>query len=305
MDSLPQMIEDMFMQFSLPKVLGITNETMQNFIMAIKENYHPNPFHNFLHAFSVVHTAYLLLSTTEAARMLRPLDIAGCLIAALCHDVDHPGHTNGFEIASGSQLAMLYSDESVLERHHAYTTFKIMTKEKNANILENLSPADYRHIRKVIITAILGTDMAGHFKFCETLEKTLNPALHYLSTNSIPLTKKDSKPLDVLASGGDKNSSCTEIRNVLREAVFQSEGSAVSTPRNSNSSSAPTLCYPAKTFSGSSQSSCTRELGNGWTFNGTVDERLFVVKTIVHASDLSGQVFSKPVALKWSNMISK
>uniref|UniRef100_K3WQH5 Phosphodiesterase n=1 Tax=Globisporangium ultimum (strain ATCC 200006 / CBS 805.95 / DAOM BR144) TaxID=431595 RepID=K3WQH5_GLOUD len=306
MDSLPQMIEDMFMQFSLPKVLGITKQTMQNFIMVIKDNYHPNPFHNFLHAFSVVHTAYLLLSTTEASRMLRPLDIAGCLIAALCHDVDHPGHTNGYEIASGSQLAMLYSDESVLERHHAYTTFKLISKEKNANILEKLSAADYRHIRKVIITAILGTDMANHFKFCETLEKTLNPATRHLSANTMPSMKKDSKPSDVVPAGGEKASSCTEIRNVLREAVFQSDGSAASTPRgsNSNSSSASGFYFP-KSLSGSSQSSCTRELGNGWTFNGTVDERLFIVKTIVHASDLSGQVFSKPVALKWSNMISK
>lgn len=299
MDTLPQMIEDMFMKFNVPKVLGITQQRLQNFIMVIKDNYHPNPFHNFLHAFSVVHTAYLLLSTTEAARMLRPLDIAACLIAALCHDVDHPGHTNAFEIQSRSQLAMLYSDESVLERHHAYTTFKIMSKEKNANILEKLSASDYRHVRKVIIAAILGTDMAGHFKFCETLEKTLNPPVRHLSANTIVSTK----PMDSLVSSGEKGSSTSEIRSVLREAVFQSE-SAANTPRNSNSSSMTSFCYP-KTFSGSSQSSCSRELGNGWVFNGTVDERIFIVKTIVHASDLSGQVFSKPVALKWSNMISK
>lgn len=300
MDTLPQMIEDMFMKFNVPKVLGISQQRLQNFIMVIKDNYHPNPFHNFLHAFAVVHTAYLLLSTTEAARMLRPLDIAACLIAALCHDVDHPGHTNAFEIQSGSQLAMLYSDESVLERHHAYTTFKIMAKDKNANILEKLSSADYRHVRKVIIAAILGTDMAGHFKFCETLEKTLNPPARHLSASSIVSTK----PMDSLVTSGEKGSSTSEIRSVLREAVFQSEGSAANTPRNSNSSSLTGFCYP-KTFSGSSQSSCSRELGNGWVFNGTVDERIFVVKTIVHASDLSGQVFTKPVALKWSNMISK
>jgi len=304
METLPQLIEDMFMKFKVPQVLGTTQERLQNFIMVIKENYHPNPFHNFLHAFSVVHTTYLLLSTTEAARMLRPLDIAGCLIAALCHDVDHPGHTNAFEIQSGSQLAMLYSDESVLERHHAYTTFKIMSKEKDANILENLSAVDYRHIRKVIITAILGTDMAGHFKFCETLEKTLNPPVRHISTSTMVSSKKEVKPSDAFTSSAEKASSCSEIRSVLRDAVFQSEGSVANTPRNSNSSSALGFFHP-KPLPGSSAPSCSRELGNGWTFNGTVDERIFVVKTIVHASDLSGQVFSKPVALKWSNMISK
>lgn len=313
MDTLPQLVEDMFAKFDVPKVLGISRQRMQNFILVVKENYHPNPFHNFLHAFSVVHTAYLLLSTTDAARMLRPLDIAGCLIAALCHDVDHPGHTNAFEIQSGSQLAMLYSDESVLERHHAYTTFKLIAKEKNANILEHLSPSDYRHIRKVIITAILGTDMAGHFKFCETLEKTLNPPVRQFSSNALVPPKKEAKTLDGAAfgSGSDKtnssnSSSRSEIRTVLRDAVFQSEGSAANTPRNASGPAPPIgFCF-GKTFSGTSTSSCSRrELGNGWAFNGTVDERIFLVKTIVHASDLSGQVFTKPVALKWSNMISK
>ncbi|TYZ63598.1 hypothetical protein PybrP1_004808 [[Pythium] brassicae (nom. inval.)] len=303
MDSLPELIENMFMKYNLPRVLNISQQRMQNFILVIKENYHPNPFHNFLHAFSVVHTAYLLLSTTEAARMLRPLDIAGCLIAALCHDVDHPGHTNAYEIQSGSQLAMLYSDESVLERHHAYTTFKLMSKEKSANILENLSASDYRHVRKVIITAILGTDMANHFKFCETLEKTLNPPVRHISSSALVSAKNGLRHVEGFGSGSEKSSSSSEIRTVLRDAVFQSEGSAANTPRNSSSGAAKAkaFCFP-KSLSGLSQ---TREVGNGWLYNGTVDERLFVVKTIVHASDLSGQVFSKPVALKWSNMISK
>lgn len=303
-DSLPELIEDMFMKYNLPRVLNISQQRLQNFIMVIKENYHPNPFHNFMHAFSVVHTAYLLLSTTEAGRMLRPLDIAGCLIAALCHDVDHPGHTNAYEIQSGSQLAILYSDESVLERHHAYTTFRLMSKEKSANILENLSPADYRHIRKMIITAILGTDMANHFKFCETLEKTLNPPVRHISSSALVSAKKELRHVEGFGSGSEKSSSSSEIRNVLREAVFQSEGSAANTPRNSSTNANMAFCYQ-KSLSGSSQLSCSREIGNGWIFNGTVDERIFIVKTIVHASDLSGQVFTKPVALKWSNMISK
>jgi hypothetical protein len=30
--------------------------------------------------------------------MLEPLDRLAVLIAALCHDVDHPGHNNAFEV---------------------------------------------------------------------------------------------------------------------------------------------------------------------------------------------------------------
>ncbi|RLN60791.1 hypothetical protein BBJ29_006570 [Phytophthora kernoviae] len=283
--TLPKLLEEMYLDFKVDEVLHTTKHRLQNFIVAMKEHYHPNPFHNFLHAFSVVHASYLLLSTTDAAQMLQPLDIAACLVASLGHDVDHPGHTNDFEVVSGSQLAMLYSDESVLEHHHAYTTFRLISKEKNANILQNLTRADYRHVRKMVIIAILGTDMANHFKFLESLEKVLRPASHHVDTSTISTAKRDS-------------SSVT--------AIVATEGPVVDTPRGSTSGSAPNSFHSTtgpKFLPG--RSSSGRLTKNGWVYNGTVEDRLFLVKTLVHASDLSGQVFPKAVALKWSNMISK
>ena len=48
------------------------------------------------------------------------------MVSALCHDVDHSGRNNHFEVSSYSKLALRYNDESVLENHHAATTFKIL-----------------------------------------------------------------------------------------------------------------------------------------------------------------------------------
>ncbi|KAG7382304.1 Calcium/calmodulin-dependent 3',5'-cyclic nucleotide phosphodiesterase 1B [Phytophthora pseudosyringae] len=317
--ALPQLLEEMYLDFKVDEVLDTTKHCLQNFIVAMKEHYHPNPFHNFLHAFSVVHASYLLLSTTDAAYLLQPLDIAACLVASLGHDVDHPGHTNDFEVKSGSQLAMLYSDESVLEHHHAYTTFRLISKEKNANILQNLTAVDYRHFRKMVITAILGTDMANHFKFLEAIEKVLRPANHHVDTTAISSSKRDNssvtgiiaassgaKPMLDISPAKDQGKQGSEILNVLRDAVMQPEGSVAGTPRGSTSGSAPNSFHstsgakytPGRAFSG-------RSTKGGWAYNGTVDERIFIVKTLVHASDLCGQVFPKPIALKWSNMISK
>lgn len=47
-------------------------------------------------------------------------------LAGLCHDVDHTGRNNAFESASFSSLSIKYNDESILENHHASTTFKIL-----------------------------------------------------------------------------------------------------------------------------------------------------------------------------------
>jgi hypothetical protein len=38
------------------------------------------------------------------------LDEVASLLAAIIHDIDHPGKTNAFLVNSGSDLAVLYND---------------------------------------------------------------------------------------------------------------------------------------------------------------------------------------------------
>ncbi len=44
----------------------------------------------------------------------------------MCHDVEHTGHNNAFEVSSSSELALTYHDVSVLENHHAAVSFKLL-----------------------------------------------------------------------------------------------------------------------------------------------------------------------------------
>ena len=46
----------------------------------------------------------------------REIESFALFVACLCHDIDHRGTTNSYQVASGSALASLYSSEgSVLE----------------------------------------------------------------------------------------------------------------------------------------------------------------------------------------------
>ncbi|CCI40817.1 unnamed protein product [Albugo candida] len=339
-DHLLDYAHHMCMALGMDKKLRIDSDTIWNFIHAVKKHYHPNPYHNFLHAVGVLHATYMILTTTQATNLLTSLDIVGCLIAALCHDIDHPGHSNAYEVMAGTQLAMLYSDESVLEYHHAYTTFRLLTKVDEINVLKNLNPTEYRYIRKVIINAILGTDMANHFNLCEKLDKLLHPNSGRKSSftqhtqREPPLKSRSScssmvisrveaskkafvqADLNIVASKTnriDRNHS-TQIINAIRVAVYQTdfsksrtipEGLETKVPNRASTPPQPSMAETGSRQAEASSSLDERIFPRRFPQGNSLDDRLFLIKTIVHASDLSGQIYTKPVALKWSNLIAK
>jgi hypothetical protein len=69
---------------------------------------------------------YLMLTLTEGAQRLNQLEIFAVALAAICHDVDHPGLTNAFLVAASDPIALRYNDKAVLESHHAATAFLTM-----------------------------------------------------------------------------------------------------------------------------------------------------------------------------------
>jgi hypothetical protein len=161
-EQLFPLITDMFNDFGLLERFNVPKDKYTNLLNDVRNNYmRKNPYHNFRHAFDVTQTVYLLLTNAGAAPMLLHLEIFAILVAALVHDVGHPGLNNNFQIATGSALALRYNDRSVLENHHCSLGFTLLTKPEN-NIFCNMSDEQRREIRNLIIVCILATDLAHH-----------------------------------------------------------------------------------------------------------------------------------------------
>jgi hypothetical protein len=182
----------------------INTHTLAVFISLVAQKYNANPFHNFQHAVNVLHTTHFLLLNTNILHKISPVVIFALLIASLCHDIDHPGHTNAYEIQTFSKYAKLYNDNSVLENHHCTTTFEVL--EQSGLLQEIMDKNCFVEFRKTIICSILGTDMAKHAKFLKQLSEfdTTKPAfsleeqyiLCKLLLHSADLSSS-SKPFDV------------------------------------------------------------------------------------------------------------
>jgi hypothetical protein len=115
---------------------------------------------NFRHAFHVMHVSWLFLrDSTVRRKQLLEIDLLALLLAALCHDLEHPGTTNAYQVNTGSALALRYNDASVLENHHCSCAFASLDR---AGILKGLEAAEVKALRKLVVAAILATDMSVH-----------------------------------------------------------------------------------------------------------------------------------------------
>jgi len=84
------------------------------------------------------------------------------IIACLCHDLDHRGTNNSFQVKSSSNLAQLYST-STMEHHHFDQCLMILNSKGN-QILANVSQDEFKRVISTLEDAILATDLAVYFR---------------------------------------------------------------------------------------------------------------------------------------------
>lgn len=143
---------------------------LAQWIETIGNKYLNNPYHNWRHAMDVIQFFHMMITTGRAGMYFQYRDIFALYLAALAHDVAHPGVTSPFLISTSSELALKYNDNSVLENMHAHVCFLTM-RQQGHNVLEPLSAEGFAHVRMRVIDAILATDNTEHYRLVEKLQE--------------------------------------------------------------------------------------------------------------------------------------
>jgi cAMP-specific phosphodiesterase 4 len=180
---LQELIVTMFEQLNLIDSPGSNRQSMdcksvtsekalRNFLAIICKSYsNKNPYHNIYHCVDVSHATFLMINMLKDSNAgLSHLECFALMVAAVAHDVDHPGVSNSYLVSSHHPLALTYNDISVLENKHASTLYAIVNSDKEADIFENLDHDSWIQVRKLIIDAIIHTDMTKHFPMMSRLE---------------------------------------------------------------------------------------------------------------------------------------
>ncbi|XP_071546551.1 cGMP-dependent 3',5'-cyclic phosphodiesterase-like [Panulirus ornatus] len=169
----PLAVVSMMESLGMINKFRLSRESLARFTLMVRKGYRDPPYHNWLHAFSVTHFAFLLLDNlclTET-NSLTHLEALALIVSSMCHDLDHRGTTNSFQVASNSVLASLYSSEgSVMERHHLAQAMCILNTD-DCNFLENLSREEYTQFLDLMRDIILATDLAHHLRIVSELRE--------------------------------------------------------------------------------------------------------------------------------------
>nr|XP_040238527.2 dual 3',5'-cyclic-AMP and -GMP phosphodiesterase 11-like isoform X5 [Anopheles coluzzii] len=152
----------MFLDLDLVERFHIEYEVLCRWLLSVKKNYRNVTYHNWRHAFNVTQMMFAILTSTQWWKIFGEIECLALIIACLCHDLDHRGTNNSFQIKASSPLAQLYST-STMEHHHFDQCLMIINSPGN-QILSNMSSEDYSRVIRVLEDAILSTDLAVYFR---------------------------------------------------------------------------------------------------------------------------------------------
>ena len=137
-----------------------------SFFRTVEADYIANPYHNSTHAADVVQTLNTMLQLGGKEYATSPLDLFSILVAAVIHDVRHPGLSNTFLINTHSELAVQFNDVSVLENNSIAWLFKKLfgkNRDFTIDIFNGLTAGQFSKMRSLVIRSVLETDMTHHF----------------------------------------------------------------------------------------------------------------------------------------------
>ena len=128
------------------------------FFAMVEAHYHTaNPYHNGVHAADVTQAMACFIHEPPFRSHLRPVEKMAALIAAVSHDVDHPGLNEKFLVTTSSHLAGLYNNSSVLENHHWRTCVALM---REAGLADALQADALSELQTLVQAMILATDIS-------------------------------------------------------------------------------------------------------------------------------------------------
>lgn len=177
--SLPYLMVHLLGKYDLLREFRIEPIKLFRLLSLVEAGYHvSNPYHNSVHAADVTQAMHCFLSEKRIMQHLTPIEILSALLAAVTHDLDHPGVNQQFLIETKNHLAALYNKTSVLENHHWRCAVACL---QESECLSQLDKDSWQKVVAAIKSLILATDITRQQEFILRFQR-------YMESDSLDMT---------------------------------------------------------------------------------------------------------------------
>ncbi|EIN11232.1 HD-domain/PDEase-like protein [Punctularia strigosozonata HHB-11173 SS5] len=181
--------------------IGVSMDELSSFLSHLRRVYRTqNSYHNFQHALDVLQATHMFLSSANIIPHVSILlsdehqwqptktrlnchlskltnhDLLALYLAAIGHDVGHPGYSNAFLRNAKAPLSEVYDGKSALENLHCALLLPIMRRHGLGHLLDH--PASGSYFRELLLKTVLATDMSVHGDFMRRFKQLSDGDLH-------------------------------------------------------------------------------------------------------------------------------
>ncbi|EAY13828.1 3'5'-cyclic nucleotide phosphodiesterase family protein [Trichomonas vaginalis G3] len=167
--ALFKVIFNVFDYFGLLKKYKIPNQVMFSFLYEMRDSYNPVFYHNWTHAVDVTQFMSHALVIANLREFFTQQEILVLLTACICHDANHDGFSNSYNLKAQTPLGILFKNQSVMETHHCSVSISVLTHEES-NIFNIFDDDTLAGIWQLFIDLIMATDMAKHFDILDAIK---------------------------------------------------------------------------------------------------------------------------------------
>uniref|UniRef100_A0A7S3BNT7 PDEase domain-containing protein n=1 Tax=Haptolina ericina TaxID=156174 RepID=A0A7S3BNT7_9EUKA len=175
-EKLPSLCFGAIVEHAEVGALGVDTGALWRFVQAVARRYRRCPYHSFRHATDVVlgcSSMVRMMQRAHEGMLAEPQAVVSVLVAAMFHDTDHPGVMNHFLVATRHPLAILYNNQSPLERHHCATGLALLERPE-LDFLAPLAPDTQAKMRGCMASCVLSTDIAQNMSFVREVNAVLD-----------------------------------------------------------------------------------------------------------------------------------
>ncbi|MEL7431128.1 MAG: hypothetical protein AAGI90_01175 [Chlamydiota bacterium] len=178
-DELDDFVYVMFHSRSFLEALSIQEGVFRTYIESVRENYEDHPYHNYHHAVGVTQFLYMIDTKGCLREKLSLEKRFGLFLAALNHDLAHPGKSASYQKELFTELYEKYGETSTLEKYHVDVA-KNLWNDPETPVFPKKHHA---FLETYIEHLIVSTDMQRHeefFQFCQNENNNLDMRISIL-----------------------------------------------------------------------------------------------------------------------------